>query len=57
MARCASRSLKEESNRSRKIAKFREALESGPATPMTREDWASLLAEAIERLDPAAIRP
>jgi antitoxin ParD1/3/4 len=38
-------------------AKFREALESGPASPMTREDWAALRAEAIEGLDPAAIRP
>ena len=23
-------------------AKFREAMESGPATPMTRDDWAAL---------------
>jgi antitoxin ParD1/3/4 len=38
-------------------AKFREALESGPASPMNREDWAALRAEAIEGLDPAAIRP
>jgi len=29
-------------------AKFREAVESGPATTMTREDWVALRAEAIE---------
>ncbi|MGA2703269.1 MAG: type II toxin-antitoxin system ParD family antitoxin [Isosphaeraceae bacterium] len=29
-------------------AKFREAMESGPATTMTREDWVALRAEAIE---------
>jgi len=31
-------------------AKFREAIESGPATPMTREDWRSIEHEALERL-------
>ena len=31
-------------------AKFREALESGPATPMTREDWDSIETEVMERL-------
>ncbi len=31
-------------------AKFREALESGPSTPMTREDWDSIEREALERL-------
>lgn len=30
-------------------AKFREAIESGPATPMTREDWDSIKAEAMGR--------
>jgi antitoxin ParD1/3/4 len=30
-------------------AKFREALESGPATPMTRDDWDSIEREAVER--------
>jgi antitoxin ParD1/3/4 len=38
-------------------AKFREALESGPATPMTREDWAVLRAEALEGFDGESIRP
>ncbi len=38
-------------------AKFREAEESGPATPMTREDWAALQAEALEGLRGEAIRP
>jgi antitoxin ParD1/3/4 len=38
-------------------AKFREALESGPATPMTREDWAVLRARAVEGLSGEAIRP
>jgi antitoxin ParD1/3/4 len=28
---------------------FREALESGPATPMTREDWDSIEREALDR--------
>ena len=31
-------------------AKFREALESGPATPMTRGDWDSIEQEAMDRL-------
>jgi antitoxin ParD1/3/4 len=30
-------------------AKFREALESGPATPMTREDWDELERNVWER--------
>ena len=30
-------------------AKFREALESGPATPMTREDWNELERRVWER--------
>jgi len=31
-------------------AKFREALEGGPATPMAREDWDSIEREALDRL-------
>ena len=38
-------------------AKFREAMESGPATPMTREDWVALRAEAIEGLAGETLRP
>jgi antitoxin ParD1/3/4 len=38
-------------------AKFREALESGPATPMTHEDWAALRREALEGLAGETIRP
>jgi antitoxin ParD1/3/4 len=30
-------------------AKFREALDSSPATPMTREDWDSVELEALDR--------
>jgi antitoxin ParD1/3/4 len=30
--------------------KLREALESGPAEPMTREDWDELERDALERL-------
>jgi antitoxin ParD1/3/4 len=30
-------------------ARFREALESGPATPMTREDWEAIEREALDR--------
>jgi antitoxin ParD1/3/4 len=37
--------------------KFREALESGPATPMTPEDWKALRAEALEGLAGETIRP
>jgi antitoxin ParD1/3/4 len=37
--------------------KFREALESGPATPMTKEDWAALRREALEGLAGETIRP
>ena len=38
-------------------AKFREALESGPATPMTREDWDSIEQEALERMSPQPVGP
>jgi antitoxin ParD1/3/4 len=31
-------------------AKLREALESGPAEPMTREDWDEIEREGLERL-------
>ncbi len=31
-------------------ARFREALESGPATLMTRDDWMALRARAVEEL-------
>ena len=38
-------------------AKFREALESGSATPMTKEDWAALRREALEGLASETISP
>ncbi len=38
-------------------AKFREALESGPAEPMTGEDWVALRQEAVDGLAGEAIRP
>ena len=38
-------------------AKFREAQESGPSTPMTREDWVALRKEALEGLSDESIRP
>ncbi len=38
-------------------AKFREALESGPATPMTGDDWVTMRAEALEGLAGETIRP
>jgi len=38
-------------------SKFREALESGSATPMNREDWVALRAEAIDGLAAETIRP
>jgi antitoxin ParD1/3/4 len=38
-------------------AKFREALESGPATPMNSDDWVTLRAEALEGLAGEKIRP
>ncbi len=38
-------------------AKFREALESGPSTPMTREDWVAVRRTAVEGLAGEAIRP
>jgi antitoxin ParD1/3/4 len=37
--------------------KFREALESGPATPMTKADWAALRREALDGLAGEQIRP
>jgi len=36
---------------------LREALESGSATPLTREDWVALRAEAIAGLDRETIPP
>jgi antitoxin ParD1/3/4 len=38
-------------------AKLLEGLESGPDVEMTREDWASLRAEALEGLRGEDIRP
>jgi antitoxin ParD1/3/4 len=38
-------------------AKFREALESGPAAPMTKEDWAALRQEALKGLAGETTRP
>ena len=38
-------------------AKLREALESGPATPMKQEDWAALRQEAMDGLAGETIRP
>jgi Arc/MetJ-type ribon-helix-helix transcriptional regulator len=38
-------------------AKFREAMESGPATPMKSDDWVALRAEAIEGLAGEKICP
>ena len=37
--------------------KLREALESGPATPMTKEDWAALRRRALDELAAEAIKP
>jgi antitoxin ParD1/3/4 len=38
-------------------AKFREAVESGPATAMTKEDWVALRQEALDGLAGETIRP
>jgi antitoxin ParD1/3/4 len=38
-------------------AKFREAIESGPATPMNHEDWITLRTEALEGLAAETVRP
>ncbi len=38
-------------------AKFREGLESGPATAMSRKDWVGLRAEAVDGPAGEAIRP
>jgi antitoxin ParD1/3/4 len=37
--------------------KLRAALESGPATPMTRSDWATLRAEALKEMDSETVQP
>lgn len=37
-------------------AKFREAVESGPAKPMTKKDWAALRREALKGLAGKAVR-
>jgi antitoxin ParD1/3/4 len=37
-------------------AKLREGLESGPATPMTGEDWVALRVEAVKGLAGEKIR-
>jgi antitoxin ParD1/3/4 len=52
--------IREEQRRQAKRAleaKFREALESGPATPMTREGWVALRQEAIDGLAGETIQP
>ena len=52
--------IREAQKRRAKLAleeKFREALESGPATPMTKEDWVALRREALEGLAGETIRP
>jgi Arc/MetJ-type ribon-helix-helix transcriptional regulator len=38
-------------------ARFREAIESGPDRPMTRDDWDALRREALEGLATEDIRP
>ena len=38
-------------------AKLREALESGPTTPMSHKDWTALRAEALEGLAGETSRP
>ena len=38
-------------------AKFREAVESGPATPMTPDSWTALRREAMDGLAGESIRP
>jgi antitoxin ParD1/3/4 len=54
------RLIREEQKRKAKQAleaKFREALESGPATPMTKQDWADLRREALDGLVGETIKP
>lgn len=38
-------------------AKLLEAVESGPATPMTKDDWAALRQEALDGLKGETLRP
>lgn len=38
-------------------SKFREALESGPAEPLTADDWIALRQEAMEGLSGEEIQP
>ena len=38
-------------------AKLREALESGPAQPLTREDWVAMRQEALAGMPAETIRP
>ena len=47
--RCLIREAQKRQAKQALEAKFREALESGPASPMTREDWDSIEREAVER--------
>ncbi len=44
------RELRREKAKSLVMEKMREAIESGPAEPMTREDWDSIEREALERI-------
>jgi Arc/MetJ-type ribon-helix-helix transcriptional regulator len=44
------RDLRKKKAESLIIEKMREAIESGPAEPMTREDWESIEREAFERI-------
>jgi antitoxin ParD1/3/4 len=55
--RCLIREAQKRQAKQALEAKFREALESGPATPMTREDWIALQQEALDGLAGETIRP
>ncbi len=47
--RCLIRDAQKRQAKQALESKFREALESGPATPMTRKDWDSIEQEAMKR--------
>ena len=54
--RCLIREAQKRQAKQALEAKLHEALESGPATPMTKENWAGLRQEALEGLAGETIR-
>ena len=55
--RCLIREAQKRQAKQALEAKLLEAIESGPATPMSHEDWVALRQEAMESLSGETLRP